>query len=67
MNKKTEKLVRMILKFLVMFCFNLIPFSLCMIFTDITFRSCTLYSLINALWMTFMLLPLIEKITHQEI
>ena len=57
-----EKLVAVIAFFII----NIIFFLVSMIFTDISLLNCLIYSLINAIWMPFILIPILKKITSNR-
>ena len=46
-----------------LFIINIVFFLFSMIFSDVKLVNCLLYSFINASWMTFILIPILEKIT----
>ena len=48
------------------FIINLVIFFLSMLFMQIDFIDCLLYSLINALWMPYILVPLVQKVTSKR-
>lgn len=62
MTTKGENIARKVVELAVIFLFNLILFSLSMLVFQISFRSCLLYALINGVWMTFLLIPIVEKL-----
>ena len=62
MTTKGEDIARKIVELAVIFLFNLILFSLSMLVFHISFRSCLFYSLVNGVWMTFLLIPIVEKL-----
>ena len=51
----------------VIFIINIVFFLFSMIFSDVKLVNCLLYSFINALWMTFILIPILEKITLKRV
>ena len=50
-----------------LFIINIVLFLFSMIFSDVKLVNCLLYSFINALWMTFILIPILEKITSKRV
>lgn len=58
-----EKLVAVIAFFII----NIVFFLLSMIFLDVKLVDCLLYSLINSLWMPFILIPILEKVTSKKV
>lgn len=57
-----EKLVAIIAFFII----NIIFFLVSIIFTEISLLNCLFYSLINALWMPFILIPILEKVSSKR-
>lgn len=66
MTKPKIKIAHLAIEFSVVFTLNLIVFSVSLIFTENSFFNCLAYSIINALWMTFLLLPLLNKLANQK-
>ncbi|MBN1187458.1 MAG: hypothetical protein JXB49_34600 [Bacteroidales bacterium] len=66
MKTKGEDIARKILELAVIFLFNLILFALSMLVFDISFPSRLLYSLTNGVWMTFLLIPIVEKLRFKR-
>lgn len=62
-KKNREKLVAVIAFFII----NIVFFLLSMIFLDVKLVDCLLYSLINSLWMPFILIPILEKVTSNKV
>lgn len=60
-QKQGERLVNFIAAFII----NAVFFSLSVFFTEISFGRAMLYSLINSIWMSLLLLPNLPKITHK--
>ncbi|MDN5211237.1 DarT ssDNA thymidine ADP-ribosyltransferase family protein [Fulvivirgaceae bacterium BMA12] len=56
-NYQIEKLIEIIAMFLI----NIVVFLLGKIFVKISFGECLLYSIINSIWMPFILLPVIAR------
>ncbi len=48
------------------FALNLGITSLCMLFLDLSFQYCLIYSVINAIWMPFLIPPLLNKIEFKK-
>ena len=44
------------------FALNLGISSLCMLFLDLNFRNCLLFSAINAIWMPYLIPPFLNRI-----
>jgi hypothetical protein len=61
-----KKVIDTILGLVLFFIINLAVSSLCMLFLDLTFRQCLLYSLINAAWMPYALTPVLHSIKSIE-
>jgi hypothetical protein len=61
-KKNREKLVAIIAFSII----NSVFFLVSMLISDISFLNCLLYSLINGLWMPFILIPMLEKITSNR-
>ena len=58
-----EKLAKVVALFII----NIVFFLFSMIFSDIKLVNCLFYSFINALWMTFILIPILEKIISKRV
>lgn len=64
--KKLPKALDTFFKMVLFFVLNLPIASLCMLFLDINFRDCLIYSAINALWMPFVLPSILVRIKPIE-
>jgi hypothetical protein len=60
MNIESDQITRKVVEFLVVYLFDLILFSLSMLLFEISFGHSLLYSSFNGIWMTNILMPLVE-------
>lgn len=65
MNIK-EKISEAVMKYVFIFIVSLIAGSPCMLFLDMSFKELLVYSAINALWMPYLVLPVIRIIKEFE-
>jgi len=63
--KINKKIIVIIVYFIAFFLINLLVFALSAIFTEIKFLQILLYSLINGIWMTFILPLLLKKLNDK--
>ena len=56
-----RKISRIIGESIVVFIFNITAFLISLIFSDLTIIDCIVFTLFNTLWMTFLLMPGLEK------
>jgi hypothetical protein len=64
--KLTQNHVRKLAEIIAVFLVNIIIFLTGKIFLDITIFQCFLFSLINSIWMPFLLLPLLAKYSIKQ-
>jgi len=61
-----KRVIDTILGLVLFFLFNLAVSSLCMLFLELTFRQCLIYSAINAVWMPYAIPPVLQSIKSIE-
>lgn len=63
--KLTQRQGNILVEIIAMFIINIMVFLLSKFFLEITIGQCFLYSSVNTVWMTFILLPVIKKVQIQ--
>ena len=64
--KINDKVFNAIFGHIFFFALNLGISSLCMLFLDLNFRDCLIYSAINAIWMPYLIPPLLNRIEFKK-
>jgi len=64
--KINDKAFNVIMGLVFFFAVNLAVSSLCLLYLELTFKQCLIYSAINSVWMPYALPPVLQRIKSIE-